>query len=92
MIQNNRKGEWFELTTLPQWENYTLQEIFRIVWQAPKKQVHTMRMEKKVKVNNEEANWTKKLKKMISYKFIFSVIKSSLYNQLIFIYPFFMRS
>ena len=63
MIQNNRKGEWFELTTLPQWENYTLQEIFRIVWQAPKKQVHTMRMEKKVKVNNEEANWTKKLKK-----------------------------
>ncbi|WP_428909416.1 RluA family pseudouridine synthase [Niallia sp. Krafla_26] len=61
MIQTKRKGEWFEILIPEEWATYTVQDFFRHVWQAPKKQVHTLRMEKKVKVNNAEANWTQPL-------------------------------
>lgn len=63
MIATKRKGEWFEITIPEEWENYTLQDLFRKVWQAPKKQVHQLRMEKRVKVNDVEANWTQPLQR-----------------------------
>ncbi len=61
MIAMKRNGDWFEITIPEEWENYSLQDLFRKVWQAPKKQVHGLRMEKRVKVNHTEANWTQSL-------------------------------
>lgn len=63
MIEIKRNGEWFEIIIPEEWENCTLQDLFRTIWQAPKKQVHQLRMEKRVKVNNKEANWTKALQR-----------------------------
>ena len=57
------------------------------MWHAPKKQTHSLRMEKKVKINNEEANWTNPLKKNDVSKFIFSRIKSSAVQPTFLIYP-----
>ena len=39
-----------------------LEQIFRTLWHAPKKQTHTLRMEKGVKINGEVADWTVPLK------------------------------
>ncbi|TCJ05008.1 RluA family pseudouridine synthase [Cytobacillus praedii] len=62
MIQTKCFGEWFEITLPSNWEGYSIDDIFRIVWKAPKKQIHTIRMEKHVKVNGELINWTQPLK------------------------------
>src|SRR4051812_8970695 len=62
MIQTNRKGEWFEIIVPEKWINLSLEDLFRTVWLAPKKQTHSLRMEKRVKVNNQLANWTAPLK------------------------------
>ncbi|WP_057767686.1 RluA family pseudouridine synthase [Cytobacillus praedii] len=63
MIQTKCFGEWFEITLPSNWEGYSIDDVFRIVWKAPKKQIHTIRMEKHVKVNGELINWTQPLKK-----------------------------
>ncbi|WP_338470548.1 RluA family pseudouridine synthase [Niallia sp. XMNu-256] len=63
MIETKRNGEWFQITIPNEWENYTVQDLFRKVWQAPKKQVHALRMEKRVFVNEKEADWTQLLRK-----------------------------
>ncbi|MED3575126.1 RluA family pseudouridine synthase [Cytobacillus praedii] len=62
MIQTKCFGEWFEITLPSNWEGYSIDDVFRIVWKAPKKQIHTIRMEKHVKVNGELINWTMPLK------------------------------
>ncbi|MED3551358.1 RluA family pseudouridine synthase [Cytobacillus praedii] len=62
MIQTKCFGEWFEITLPSNWEGYSIDDVFRIVWKAPKKQIHTIRMEKHVKVNGELINWTQPLK------------------------------
>jgi 23S rRNA pseudouridine1911/1915/1917 synthase len=63
MLKTNRKGEWFEIIVPEKWNNYTVEQLFRTIWQAPKKQTHSLRMEKGVKINGEGANWTAPLKK-----------------------------
>lgn len=62
MIQTKCFGEWFEITIPSNWEGYSIDDVFRIVWKAPKKQIHTIRMDKHVKVNGELINWTQPLK------------------------------
>src|SRR3954452_25451028 len=62
MIQTHRKGEWFELIVPEKWTNLTVEELFRTIWHAPKKQTHSLRMEKRVKVNAQAAVWTVPLK------------------------------
>ncbi|KAA9031611.1 RluA family pseudouridine synthase [Niallia endozanthoxylica] len=58
MIETSRKGEWLEIIVPEKWTNYSVQEIFRTFWQAPKKLTHSLRMEKGVKVNGQPADWT----------------------------------
>ncbi|MBB6443435.1 RluA family pseudouridine synthase [Bacillus benzoevorans] len=61
MIQTKRIDEWFEIIIPEKWEGLTIEELFRSIWQAPKKQTHILRMEKGVLVDGEPANWTKPL-------------------------------
>jgi 23S rRNA pseudouridine1911/1915/1917 synthase len=63
MIQTKRIDEWFEIIIPEKWSGLTLEELFRSIWHAPKKQTHTLRMEKGVLVNEEQANWTKPLQR-----------------------------
>ncbi|HLU21442.1 MAG TPA: RluA family pseudouridine synthase [Bacillaceae bacterium] len=44
-----------------QWANLSLQQLFRDIWQAPKKLTHELRMSKNVSVNGEIGNWAKQL-------------------------------
>lgn len=58
MIQSNKKGDWFEIILPAEWEKFTLESLFKDFWQAPKKLVHTYRMEKKVRINGKSPDWT----------------------------------
>ncbi|MCM3114426.1 RluA family pseudouridine synthase [Neobacillus sp. MER 74] len=58
MLNTMRMGEWFQIVVPLEWNGKTIEEIFRNVWEAPKKLTHTFRMEDKVKINGERANWT----------------------------------
>ncbi|AIM17322.1 MULTISPECIES: RluA family pseudouridine synthase [Neobacillus] len=62
MLNTIRMGEWFQIFVPKEWENITIDHLFRHVWEAPKKLIHTFRMEKKVQINGKEANWTLPLK------------------------------
>ncbi|WP_102271984.1 RluA family pseudouridine synthase [Cytobacillus massiliigabonensis] len=62
MIQTKCFGEWLEIIIPSKWEGHSINDLFRDVWQAPKKQIHTIRMEKHVKINGEVINWNKPLK------------------------------
>lgn len=63
MIQTKCFGEWFEIILPAKWEGYSIDDILRDVWKAPKKQIHALRLEKHVKVNGEWIDWNKPLKK-----------------------------
>jgi 23S rRNA pseudouridine1911/1915/1917 synthase len=52
-----RLGEWFHITVPLEWNGKTVADIFRNVWEAPKKLTHSFRMEQKVLLNGEPANW-----------------------------------
>ncbi|NMH69656.1 RluA family pseudouridine synthase [Bacillus sp. RO3] len=57
-MKTQKKGELFELVIPDNWKNVTIETILRNKWQAPKKMIHTMRMEKDIKVNGELISWT----------------------------------
>lgn len=61
MIQTKRINEWCEIIIPEKWAGLTLEELFRSIWHAPKKQTHQLRMEKGVLINGEPAPWTKPL-------------------------------
>lgn len=61
MINTNKNGEWLEITIPSEWEELTTEQLFSNIWNAPKKQTHLLRMNKEVKVNDQPANWTRKL-------------------------------
>ncbi|MBT2678010.1 RluA family pseudouridine synthase [Bacillus sp. ISL-35] len=63
MIQTNKKGNWFEITVPVEWEKYTVETLFKDFWKAPKKLVHTFRMEKGVLLNGQLPDWTLPLRK-----------------------------
>lgn len=58
MIITNKKGDWLEITIPAEWEAYTIETIFREYWQAPKKLIHLFRMEKKIRLNGKNPDWT----------------------------------
>ncbi|MCE4051111.1 MULTISPECIES: RluA family pseudouridine synthase [Bacillaceae] len=53
-----RKGEWMQLAIPAKWKNMSLEDLFRTVMLASKKQVHLFKMQKKVMLNNKIiTNW-----------------------------------
>jgi 23S rRNA pseudouridine1911/1915/1917 synthase len=52
-----RTGEWFQLTVPLEWNGKTIDNIFRNIWQAPRKITHSFRMDDKVLVHGSRANW-----------------------------------
>lgn len=71
MIQTKRIDDWFELIIPDKWADLTLEELFRNVWNAPKKQTHSLRMEKAVFLDGEPAIWTKPLQRSASLRIRF---------------------
>ncbi|MGG4168872.1 RluA family pseudouridine synthase [Rossellomorea vietnamensis] len=57
-MKTRKIGERFDLVIPDNWKNVTIETIIRNHWQAPKKMVHSMRMEGDVKVNGELISWT----------------------------------
>ncbi|MEI2663706.1 RluA family pseudouridine synthase [Rossellomorea sp. LJF3] len=62
-MKTRKIGERFDLVIPDNWKNVTIETILRKHWQAPKKLVHSMRMEGDVKVNGELTSWTAPLSK-----------------------------
>ncbi|MBS4188709.1 RluA family pseudouridine synthase [Bacillus sp. FJAT-49705] len=60
-MHTKRFGDWYELTIPFDWDGFTIDFILRNVWKASKKQIHTMRMEKQIKINGEFMNWNNPL-------------------------------
>jgi 23S rRNA pseudouridine1911/1915/1917 synthase len=58
MIQSHKKGEWFEITIPAEWQHFTLESLFKDFWHAPKKLIHSFRMDKKVQINGRNPDWT----------------------------------
>jgi 23S rRNA pseudouridine1911/1915/1917 synthase len=58
MLQTKRKGKWLEIIVPPEWEGYSIDDLFRKIWRAPKKLIYHFRMDNKVYVNGTKANWT----------------------------------
>lgn len=59
----SKKGEWFDILIPIEWEGITIEQLFRDIWHAPKKLTHSIRMEKEITVNKEEAIWNEPLHK-----------------------------
>ena len=57
MLQTNRKGKWFETIVPNEWEGFKLEDVFRKIWEAPKKLTYTFRIENKVLINGNSPNW-----------------------------------
>ncbi len=57
MLQTFRKGDWFEIIIPKEWENRSVEDLFQQIWYCPKKMTHHFRMEKKVLMNGQLANW-----------------------------------
>ncbi|MCC5802867.1 RluA family pseudouridine synthase [Rossellomorea vietnamensis] len=60
-MKTRKIGERFDLVIPNDWKNVTIETILRKHWQAPKKLVHSMRMDGDVKVNGELTSWTSPL-------------------------------
>jgi 23S rRNA pseudouridine1911/1915/1917 synthase len=58
MLKTSKVGQWFHIEIPMEWEKYTLENLFKVYWNAPKKQVHELRMEKSVLLNGQVASWT----------------------------------
>ncbi|WP_237705339.1 hypothetical protein [Bacillus coahuilensis] len=50
-------GNYCKIDAPSNWEGLTIEEILKDKWMAPKKLVHTWRMENSILLNNEKANW-----------------------------------
>ncbi|WP_342430066.1 RluA family pseudouridine synthase [Neobacillus sp. FSL H8-0543] len=57
MLTTTRKGNWMEIIIPKNWEGKTIEEIFRKHWESPRKLTHSFRMEDKVLINGNRANW-----------------------------------
>lgn len=56
-----RNGDWMEWTIHEEWTNIPLQELLKTTLRAPRALLHQWRMNKQVKVNDENPNWVKPL-------------------------------
>lgn len=57
MLKTKRKGDWLEIIIPNNWEGKTIEDLFRTIWEAPRKLTHIFRMENKVLLNGNHANW-----------------------------------
>ena len=57
----NIKNQTLMIRILRSWEGFSIEELFRDYWKAPKKLVHEWRMSKEVKLNGEVIPWKEKL-------------------------------
>ncbi|MEH7113732.1 RluA family pseudouridine synthase [Neobacillus niacini] len=58
MLKTTRKGNWMELITPKKWQGKTIEDILRNEWEVPRKLTHLFRMEHKIQVNGNKANWS----------------------------------
>lgn len=63
MIKTERKGDWLFLYVPEKWTGIVLEDLFKTVLFASKKQIHLYKMEKKVLINDRNANWNLPLQK-----------------------------
>jgi 23S rRNA pseudouridine1911/1915/1917 synthase len=61
MLQTKRKGKWLEIIVPHEWDGITLDDLFRKVWESPKKLTYQFRIENKVLVNGNKPNWNRPL-------------------------------
>jgi 23S rRNA pseudouridine1911/1915/1917 synthase len=57
MLQTKRKGKWLEIIVPEKWDGMTIDDLFRKIWEAPKKLTYQFRMENKVLLNGNKPNW-----------------------------------
>ncbi|MEH7093547.1 RluA family pseudouridine synthase [Neobacillus vireti] len=57
MIKTKRTGEWLQIIVPSEWEGITITDLFREIWQAPKKLTHQFRTENKVLLEGNRGNW-----------------------------------
>lgn len=57
MLLTKKIGKWYEIIIPKEWNEVTVDGIFREKWQVPKKITHFFRTQKKVHLNGEPANW-----------------------------------
>lgn len=90
MIKTTRKGEWLQIICPEKWEGISIDTLLRKVWEAPKKQIHFIRMQKHIKVNGREVNWNAplhindKIEIKLFHKEDFGVIPSYIDIQVIY--------
>ncbi|WP_147533076.1 RluA family pseudouridine synthase [Bacillus marasmi] len=56
-MKTTKKGDWFEIIIPPDWNEFTIDHILRVVWNGPKKLIHMLKMEKQVTVNGVPVDW-----------------------------------
>ncbi|MFS0634683.1 RluA family pseudouridine synthase [Mesobacillus foraminis] len=59
MVKTSRKGSWYEIVVPEEWTSFTLDQLLRHIWKAPKKMIHSLRMDQKVLVNGQSPEWNK---------------------------------
>jgi 23S rRNA pseudouridine1911/1915/1917 synthase len=57
MVNITRKGEWCEIIIPRQWAGRTIEELFKVIWEAPKKLTHLFRMNQKILINGKSPDW-----------------------------------
>lgn len=62
MINYYRNHDHLVIKIPKKWAHYTIEELFKNYWKAPKKMVHEWRMSKEVTVNEVKLPWSTKLK------------------------------
>ncbi|WP_175988094.1 RluA family pseudouridine synthase [Bacillus sp. Marseille-Q1617] len=60
-MKTMRKGSLYQVVIPANWKNVTIDHILKNHWHAPKKLIHSMRMDKDIKVNGEYFPWDKSL-------------------------------
>ncbi|MGM7683605.1 RluA family pseudouridine synthase [Cytobacillus sp. Hm23] len=61
ILRANRKGEWYEIIAPIEWQQFTINQIFKDHWQIPKKLTHDFRMHRRIKINNQPISWDTKI-------------------------------
>ncbi len=61
MLKTVRMGEWFQIIVPNEWEGNNIEDIFRHVWEAPKKLTYLYRLENRVFLDGGPANWHSRL-------------------------------
>ncbi len=60
-MKTQKKGSIFEIIIPDNWKNVTIDHLLKDQWKAPKKLIHSMRMEKDIRVNGEYIPWNQPL-------------------------------